>query len=95
MGLALTQVTPPVKLAVELADMRAHLRIDGIDDDDFLKLLIRGATRDAQILTRRQFITATFDYFLDSFPPQFKRNRYSKNLRPHNSRSSGNCARLK
>ena len=52
---------------VTLAEAKEHLRIDGTDDDTWLTNNITAATNIAQKFANRQFVTATYDWFLPGF----------------------------
>lgn len=60
--------TPPVNPAVSTADIKTHLRITGTDEDGYLDSLVSVATAYAQNFQNRQYITATYQMFLDDFP---------------------------
>lgn len=71
MNSALSLVTPPVGEPITLSGAKAHLRIDGTDDDDLVTSLITAACRafdgrDAWF--GRALITQTWDLFLDDLP---------------------------
>lgn len=55
---------------VTLAEARLHCRLDGHDEDGYLSDLIVKATRQFQRLFSRQFVTATWILYLDSFPAE-------------------------
>lgn len=66
--MGLKQVTEPVTEPVSLEEAKAHLRVDGADDDALLGRLITAARRAAEQLTGRAFITQTWDLYLDVAP---------------------------
>lgn len=67
MGLKL--VTPPEVEPVTLEQAKAHLRLDGDADDDYVSALITAARERVELFLRRALITRTFEYTLDGFPP--------------------------
>ena len=64
----LRQTTPPTVEPLSLAEAKAHLRIDIADDETLISSRIKAATKEAQVATNRQFIAATWQLKLDSFP---------------------------
>ncbi|HVW36055.1 MAG TPA: head-tail connector protein [Pirellulales bacterium] len=64
----LTLVTPPAAEPVTLAEAKLHARINLTDDDDLVSALIVAARRYCEAFTRRQFVTATWNMVLDTFP---------------------------
>lgn len=66
MGLQL--ITPPAAKPVTLAIAKAHLRIDGTDDDAAIERLISAATAQVQHLTQRALVTQTWRLTMDAFP---------------------------
>ena len=68
MAWGLTLVTPPTAEPVTTAELREHLRIDIGDEDTLLAGLICAARSHAELVTRRQFVTATWRLDLDEFP---------------------------
>lgn len=65
---ALVEVTAPTTYPVTLLSVKDHLRIGHSDEDDVLSAYIGAATAEAQVWCNRQFVTATYDWFLDGFP---------------------------
>lgn len=62
-------VTPPASEPVSLDEMKLHLKMDGISaDDDLIAALVSAARERCETITRRAFLTTTFDVFLDWFP---------------------------
>lgn len=61
-------VTAPAARPVTAAQCRSHSRIDDTNEDTLLEGFIDAAVLDAERYTARQFVTATYDLFLDSFP---------------------------
>ena len=66
--MGLTVVTPAAKPAVTRDAMRTHLRVTAVDEDDLIDTLASAATARAELITGRQFITATLKLTLDAFP---------------------------
>ncbi|HEV2612537.1 MAG TPA: phage head-tail connector protein [Noviherbaspirillum sp.] len=61
-------ITPATELAVTLADAKAHLRIDGDDQDAMVEAWIRGITAHAEHQMGRSILTQTWRCTLDAFP---------------------------
>lgn len=66
MGLQL--ITTPASKPVTLAVAKAHLRIDGTDEDATIDRLISAATAQVQHITQRALVTQTWRLTLDAFP---------------------------
>jgi len=66
--MGLTQSIAPAIEPVTLSEAKAHLRVDGTDEDDLITDLIQAAREACEVFTRRQFITATWALTLDEFP---------------------------
>lgn len=66
--MGLTLVTPPAAEPISLAEAKAHLRVDGTDDDTLITALIVAAREHVESVTRRALITQTWDYSLPAFP---------------------------
>lgn len=60
--------TAPSVQPITLAEAKAHLRVDTTDEDTYINTLITASTNFAEKYTYRQFITATYYQYLDSFP---------------------------
>jgi uncharacterized phiE125 gp8 family phage protein len=58
-------VSYPATLAVSVADLKSHLRIDASTEDSLLTSYIQTATKYAEEYCGRQFITASFKAYLD------------------------------
>ena len=69
--MSLKLVTPPTSEPITLLEVKDHLRVDGSDDDALISVLITAARKWAEEYTGRQFVTATWDWFLDGFCPSF------------------------
>lgn len=67
-GGGLSLVTAPALEPISLAEAKAHLRVDGVNEDALISRLIKTARVLAETITRRAFITQTWDWFLDEFP---------------------------
>ena len=61
-------VTPPAAEALTLADVKAHLRLDGSDEDDLLNALIIAARQYLESQTGLCLITQGFRLYLDDWP---------------------------
>lgn len=67
--MALKIYTPPACEPVSLDEIKDFLRIgSGEDEDQLFDTLATIARKEAEKITRRQLITATWDYWLDRFP---------------------------
>jgi uncharacterized phiE125 gp8 family phage protein len=64
----LTLITAPAIEPLKLASAKLHLRQEETDDDDLIKILIVACREHAEMFTRRQFLTATWELSLDKFP---------------------------
>jgi uncharacterized phiE125 gp8 family phage protein len=63
---------PPAAEPVSLEEAKAHLRVDGSDDDAMIGLWIAAAREAAENTCRRAFVTQEWDLYLDAFPqPSF------------------------
>lgn len=66
-GLAVS--TAATSEPVTLAEAKSHLRVVGAEDDDWIEdQLIPAARQWCEEFTGRQFVQATYDLYLDSFP---------------------------
>lgn len=68
----LTLVTAPPKEPVTLTEMKAHLRVDVADDDALIQSKISAARQYAEQVTRRAFITQTWELALDRAPVEIE-----------------------
>ena len=64
----LVTVTPPALEPVDLLEAKAHLRVDGAQDDALIASLITAARQVAEGLLGRAFITQTLRYVRDAAP---------------------------
>ena len=61
-------ITPPALEPVSLAEVKAHLRLTGADDDDYLAAMITAARIQVETATRRVLIDQTWRIFRDDWP---------------------------
>lgn len=61
-------ITPPAALPVTLADVKAHLRVETDDEDDYLSDLIATATAQVEAETGRALIGQTWRVYRDDWP---------------------------
>lgn len=66
------RVSESTALAVDLDDLKDHLRITSTYEDVMLRTYIRTATRQAEHLTGRSLCTATYQYTLSSFSDEIE-----------------------
>lgn len=66
--MALTLVTAPAAEPLTLAEAKDQLRVDHSVEDDLITALIVAARQKAETITRRAFVTQTWDLTLDKFP---------------------------
>lgn len=67
---ALKLVTAPSAEPITLTEAKANLRVDFATDDTLITSLIASARRSVELFLRRQLVTATWDLFLDDWPPE-------------------------
>ena len=60
-------VTAPATKPVTTAEAKSWMRVDISDDDTLIDSLIESATDQFEIITGRQLVTATYDYFADGW----------------------------
>jgi len=65
--MSLILVTAPATEPVTLTEAKAHCRVDYTDDDTLITSLIVAAREYCEEITRRAFITQTWDYKKDRF----------------------------
>jgi len=63
----LKRITGPDAEPLSVTMTKKHLRVEGTEDDDYISNLIIAAREDREAYTGRQFITATWEWNLDSF----------------------------
>jgi uncharacterized phiE125 gp8 family phage protein len=68
--MALVLVTGPTEEPVSTAEAKAHLRVDGSDDDSYIAALITTARMHVEAILRRALITQTWKLVLDSWPDE-------------------------
>lgn len=62
-----TTVISPMGQPLHLDQAKAHLRVDGVDDDDNIKALIASATQAAEAKTHHQLLHARFTHTQNCF----------------------------
>ena len=62
----------PAEEPVTLSEVKAHLRVDFSDEDDYINTLITTARKYCESYTNRVFITQTWRQNLDDFPRVIK-----------------------
>jgi uncharacterized phiE125 gp8 family phage protein len=70
MDYALTLVTPPATEPVSLPEAKAHLRVDGTDEDTLINTLITAAREYCEQIQGRSYITQTWELTLDAWPAE-------------------------
>ena len=55
-------------LAVSLTTVKNYLRVDGTDEDEVIKAMIKAATAKLETYTNRKFVNQKWDIFFDHFP---------------------------
>lgn len=73
--MALKLITPAAELAVSLADVKAHLRVDTTDEDSLITAYITAAAELAEQATGRALMLQTWELTLDAFPDAFELTR--------------------
>lgn len=66
--MALVLVTAPTEEPVSIAEAKAHLRVDGDDDDSYIGALITTARSHVETITRRALMPQTWKLVLDDWP---------------------------
>lgn len=65
--MSLKLITAPTAEPVTLAEAKAHLRVDGTDDDAYITALIGAARQGAEHITGRALMAQTWELALDAF----------------------------
>ena len=60
-------ITPPTIEPISLSELKAHLRIDGTDEDALLNAIIKTAREHVEAITRRALIQQTWQLILDGW----------------------------
>ena len=63
-----TRIAPPAALPVTLEEARAHLRVDGNAEDDYLLHLIGVAVAHVEAVTQKALISQGWRVYLDTLP---------------------------
>jgi uncharacterized phiE125 gp8 family phage protein len=71
-SMSLKLITAPVAEPITLAEAKAHLRVDGLDDDAYITALIVSAREGAEHITGRALMPQTLELALDSFAERIK-----------------------
>lgn len=66
--MALKLVTAPTGEPVTLTEAKAHLRVDGSEEDSLISSLIAAARRWCEGYQNRAYVTQTWDLVLDAWP---------------------------
>jgi uncharacterized phiE125 gp8 family phage protein len=61
-------VTPPAAEPVTLAEAKAHLRLEGTEDDTYVSVLIQAARQHVEDVCWRGVVTQTREAVLEAFP---------------------------
>lgn len=69
-------ITAPAAEPVTVATAKTYLRVDGSDDDTLIGSLIKAAREKGEELSRRAFITQTWDLTIDCWPWSLLMNLY-------------------
>lgn len=69
-------VTAPSAEPVSLTAVKAFLRVDGSDEDTLITSLAKAAREKGEELSRRAFITQTWDMTFDCWPYDFRQRVY-------------------
>ncbi|SDX45168.1 phage conserved hypothetical protein, phiE125 gp8 family [Marininema mesophilum] len=68
--MGLRRLTPPKEEPLTLEEAKAHLRIDGNDEDSHISGLIGAAREHAESITQRAFLTQTHQLSLNGCPDE-------------------------
>lgn len=61
-------ITEPTEEPITLDEAKDHLRVDGADEDALIMGYIRAARRQCELITRRAFVTQTWEVALEAWP---------------------------
>lgn len=64
----LSLVTAATEDPISIGDARAHLRVDGSDEDILITSHVQAATAWVENYTRRALVTQTWELWMDAFP---------------------------
>lgn len=73
--MALKLITAPTTLPVTLAEAKAHIRVDIVDDDTTITAMLGAAVQMAEQATGRALMPQTWKLTLDDFPDAFELTR--------------------
>ena len=73
--MALRQSVAPTALPVSLVEAKAHLRVDGADDDTLITSMLGTAIQQAEQATGRALMPQTWVLSLDAFPKSLELTR--------------------
>lgn len=60
----------PATEPITIADAKAQVRLDGSDEDEAVLHKVQAAREFIENVTHRQFVTASWDYYLEDFPSE-------------------------
>jgi uncharacterized phiE125 gp8 family phage protein len=61
-------ITTPASEPLSLSEVKLSLKVDNSADDTLISSIITAARRYCEFYTRRQFVTATWEIYLNEFP---------------------------
>src|SRR5690242_18545156 len=61
-------ITPPTSEPITLEEAKLHLRVDGVDDDTLITMLITAAREEVERLSFHALMTQTLELILDVWP---------------------------
>ena len=62
----------PGDISITLETLKAHLKVDGDDEDELIQSYLDSAIAEAESYTRRPLSESVFEAYLDSFPTKAK-----------------------
>jgi uncharacterized phiE125 gp8 family phage protein len=74
--MTLRLITAPASEPVTLTEAKLYLRVDHTTDDNLITSLIKAAREKGEELSRRAFITQTWEMSLNSWPDDFRLRVY-------------------